>query len=241
MSFAVALQDVSFGYDVRSPILQVNRLNIQRGKKIFIHGVAGSGKTTLLGLIAGILRPQRGTCEVLGRELTHLSLCDRDHHRGSEMGCIFQRFNLIPYLTVKENIELPCRVHSRRQKGISATSLDREVLQLAEKLDLHRELDSSVSGLDTGQQQRVALARAIIGKPPLIIADEPVSAHDGLPRQRFLQLLLELCGHARATLIFASHDRSLMPHFEEHISIAEINSMAPGDVSGNQRPEPAYQ
>ena len=206
MSSAVALQDVSFGYETGSPIVQVKELHIEKGKRVFLHGSSGSGKTTLLGLISGVLLPQRGSCEVLGKELTQLSLSPRDRHRGSEMGYIFQSFNLIPYLSVKENIELPCRVHAKRRKRITAPTLDEEVARIAERLDLHNYLGRGVTRLSTGQQQRVAIARAVIGRPRLVIADEPTSSLDSDRRESFLQLLLEVCDEARATLIFVSHD-----------------------------------
>ena len=120
MSSAVVMQGVSFGYEAQAPIVQVKDLRIEKGTRVFLHGSSGSGKTTLLGLISGVLLPQQGSCEVLGKELTQLSLSARDRHRGSEMGYIFQSFNLIPYLSVKENIELPCRVHPKRRIRITA-------------------------------------------------------------------------------------------------------------------------
>lgn len=225
MSFAVAMHNVSFGYEASNPVMQVKELQIERGKRVFLHGASGSGKTTLLGLIAGVLLPQHGTCEVLGQELTQLSLSARDRHRGSEMGYIFQSFNLIPYLSIKENIELPCRVHAKRLKRITSSSLNEEVVRIAERLDLREFLHRGVMKLSTGQQQRVAIARAIIGQPRLVIADEPTSSLDTDRQERFLHLLFEACDEARATLIFVSHDRSLMTHFDERISIAEINQV----------------
>lgn len=225
MSFAVAMQDVSFGYEARAPIMQVKELQIEKGKRVFLRGSSGSGKTTLLGLIAGVLRPQQGSCEVLGKELTELSLSARDLHRGSEMGYIFQSFNLIPYLSVKENIELPCRVHSKRRKRITAPTLDEEVVRIARHLDLHDLLDRSVTRLSTGQQQRVAIARAMIGHPRLVIADEPTSSLDVDRQERFLELLLEICDEAKTTLIFVSHDRSLMSRFDERIALSDINQV----------------
>lgn len=225
MSSAVVMQDVSFGYEARVPIVQVKDLHIEKGRRVFLHGSSGSGKTTLLGLISGVLMPQRGNCEVLGKELTQLSLSARDRHRGSEMGYIFQSFNLIPYLSVKENIELPCRVHVKRRKRITAPTLGEEVKRIAERLDIHRFLHRGVTRLSTGQQQRVAIARAVIGSPRLVIADEPTSSLDTDRQERFLELLLEVCDETRATLIFVSHDRSLMSHFDERISLSEINQV----------------
>jgi putative ABC transport system ATP-binding protein len=141
------------------------------------------------------------------------------------MGYIFQRFNLIPYLSVKENIELPCRIHAKRRKRIIAPTLEEEVRRIAERLDISQFLDRGVTRLSTGQQQRVAIARAVIGSPRLVIADEPTSSLDTDRQERFLQLLLEVCDEARATLIFVSHDRSLMSHFDERIALSDINQV----------------
>jgi putative ABC transport system ATP-binding protein len=225
MPDAVHMQNVVFGYEPGNPILQVDSLRVEEGKRVFLYGPSGSGKTTLLGLITGILQPQQGSCEVLGKEMTKLSMSARDKHRGSEMGYIFQSFNLIPYLTVRQNIDLPCRVHEARRKRILSPTLEQEVVRIAGRLELHTHLDRGVKKLSTGQQQRVAIARAVIGRPSLVIADEPTSALDTDRRERFLELLFEVCDEAKATLIFVSHDRSLMTRFDEQISIADVNHL----------------
>ena len=223
-SAAVALADISFSYARNgAPLLRVPALQIDRGERIFLYGPSGSGKSTLLGLIAGVLVPQRGSVEVLGKDLTRLSLSARDRHRGSEMGYIFQSLNLIPYLNVRENIALPCEVHAERRKRIVAGSLHDEVTRLAQRLDLDPSLlDRPVTRLSIGQQQRVAIARAIIGRPQLIIADEPTSALDTDRREQFLELLLEICNESGSTLIFVSHDRTFMHLFGRHISLTDL-------------------
>jgi putative ABC transport system ATP-binding protein len=225
MPDAVHMHHVVFGYEPGHPILKVDDLRIAEGKRVFLYGPSGSGKTTLLGLITGILQPQQGSCEVLGKEMTKLSMSARDKHRGSEMGYIFQSFNLIPYLSVRQNIDLPCRVHERRRKRILSPTLEQEVVRIAERLEIDTHLDRGVKKLSTGQQQRVAIARAVIGRPSLVIADEPTSSLDTDRRERFLELLFEVCDEAHATLIFVSHDRSLMTRFDEQISIADINHL----------------
>lgn len=146
-----------------------------------------------------------------------------DEYRGSEMGYIFQSFNLIPYLSVRENIELPCRVHRRRRQRIASASLEQETERIARRLDIDGFLDRSVRKLSTGQQQRVAIARAVIGRPPLVIADEPTSSLDANRREQFLDLLFEVCDEANATVIFVSHDQSLMARFDSQVAIADIS------------------
>ena len=221
---AVHLQDVVFGYDPKTPILRIDELVLEEGKRVFLYGPSGSGKTTLLGLITGILQPQQGSCMVLGKELTNMSMPARDQHRGSEMGYIFQSFNLIPYLTVRQNVALPCHVHERRRR-IAAPTVREEVERLVRRLGLEKQIDRSVKKLSTGEQQRVAIARAVIGKPSLVIADEPTSSLDVNRQQAFLELLFEVCEEAGATLIFVSHDRSLMERFDERIGLGEISRM----------------
>src|ERR1700742_3215715 len=118
MPDAVYMHSVVFGYEPGNPVLQVDSLRVGEGKRIFLYGPSGSGKTTLLGLMTGILQPQQGSCLVLGKDMTKMSMSARDIHRGSEMGYIFQSFNLIPYLSVRDNVELPCRIHENRRKRI---------------------------------------------------------------------------------------------------------------------------
>ena len=222
---AIHLRDVVFGYDQKTPVLRLDELAVEAGKRVFLYGPSGSGKTTLLGLITGVLQPQRGSCQVLGNELTAMSMGARDQLRGSQMGYIFQSFNLIPYLTVRQNVGLPCQAHARRRKHIVAGSVAQEVERLVQRLGLEPYLDRNVTKLSTGQQQRVAIARAVIGRPSLVIADEPTSSLDSDRQQAFLELLFEVCDEARATLVFVSHDRSLMQRFDEQIALNQINQV----------------
>jgi putative ABC transport system ATP-binding protein len=221
------LQDVTFSYERTAPLLQIDELQIDEGERVFLHGPSGSGKTTLLGIVAGVLRANTGEVQVLGKELRRMSSSARDRHRGAEMGFIFQSFNLIPYLSVRENIALPCYVHAKRMKRITASTLDGEISRIAGRLDLEAFLQKPVTKLSTGQQQRVAIARAVIGAPRLVIADEPTSSLDRDRQESFLRLLIEVCDEARSTLIFVSHDSSLMSRFERHISVSEINQVVP--------------
>ena len=222
---AVHLQDVTFSYEQNAPLLQIDELLIDEGERVFLYGPSGSGKTTLLGIVAGVLRADTGEVQVLGKDMRRMSPSARDRHRGAEMGYIFQSFNLIPYLSVRENIALPCYVHARRMKRIMASTLDGEIARIAGRLDLAEFLHKPVTKLSTGQQQRVAIARAVIGAPRLVIADEPTSSLDRDRQESFLRLLIEVCDEARSTLIFVSHDSSLMSRFERHVSVPEINQV----------------
>ncbi|AEU37773.1 ABC transporter ATP-binding protein [Granulicella mallensis] len=225
---AIQLRDVRFSYKPDSLTLGIDELTIASGRRVFLHGPSGSGKTTLLSIISGVLTPQSGSVHIVGQDLKKLSASGRDTLRGSRIGYIFQGFNLIPYLTVAENIALPCQLHPIRRNRISAATVNSEVARLARRLEIHTHLDAPVTELSTGQQQRVAIARAIIGSPELVIADEPTSSLDTDRREAFLDLLNEVITDAirqdnsKTTLLFVSHDRSLANHFDESISLEEI-------------------
>lgn len=160
---------------------------------------------------------------MLGKDMRRMSPSARDRHRGAEMGYIFRNFNLIPYLSVHENIALPCYAYAKRMKRMIASALDGEVLRIAERLNLGECLQKPAAKLRVDEQQRIALARAVIGAPRLVIADEPTSLLDRDQQEYFLRLLIEICTEIRSTLIFASHDRLLMSGFERYISMREMN------------------
>jgi putative ABC transport system ATP-binding protein len=227
-SSAIHFQNVLFGYKSNHPVLSVDEFEVPTGSRIFLHGPSGSGKTTLLSLISGVLTPQQGSVTVLGQNLTTLSASQRDTLRGSRIGYIFQGFNLIPYLSVADNIALPCGLHRIRRTRILASTIHEEVVRLTQRLGIHTHLNAPVTELSTGQQQRVAIARAIIGAPELVIADEPTSSLDSDARDAFLDLLNEAIDDAKThdkaktTLLFVSHDRSLATHFDEMVSIAQF-------------------
>lgn len=224
---AVELEDVRFGYRPDAPVLEIARLRIERGERVFVFGPSGSGKTTLLGLLAGVLAAPQGRVAVLGHDLSRMRGARRDAFRAEHMGYIFQMFNLIPYLSVRENIALPCRLSRARLRRLGAIPLDAAIDALAARLEIGALLRAPVTELSVGQQQRVAAARALIGAPELVIADEPTSALDADLRERFVELLFESCAAAGATLVFVSHDRSLLPLFDRALSLPELNAVRP--------------
>ena len=190
---------------------------------MFIQGASGSGKSTLLGLLGGVLVPQAGTVRVLGTDLAALSGRARDRFRVDHIGFIFQQFNLIPYLSVLDNVLLPCRLSARRASALRRP-LVAEAEHLLAELDLDRALWSRrAAALSVGQQQRAAAARALIGTPELVIADEPASALDAARQAGFLKLLRAQCAASRATLIFVSHDERLARHFTRSIALESLN------------------
>jgi putative ABC transport system ATP-binding protein len=223
----VECEGLRFRYEGGPEVLHIPSLVIGYKERIFLYGPSGSGKTTLLGLLAGVLRSTAGSVRVLGRDLTRLSSAQRDAFRGSHIGYIFQLFNLIPYLSVGENIVLPCRLHRERRQRLGGQSLEAAAGVAAERLGILPLLHQQVTKLSVGEQQRVAAARALIGAPGVILADEPTSSLDHDHRERFLELLFECADEAGSTLIFVSHDRTLMPLFHHAVSLSDINRAQP--------------
>jgi len=225
---AIDITAVRFAWKPSSPpVLDIPELQINGGERVFIEGPSGSGKTTLLSILAGIATPQQGAVSVLGKRLDAMTGAQRDGFRADHLGVIFQMFNLIPYLTIQENVTLACRFSRRRlEKAVLRSgSVEEEARRLLRHLDLdHPDLLSRpVTELSVGQQQRVATARALLGAPEIIIADEPTSALDAAHRQEFIELLFEECRNEQTTLLFVSHDTSLAAMFDQRVRLSEIN------------------
>ena len=218
------LNDIQFKYSPSAKFsLKLDAFSIEKNTQIFIEGPSGCGKTTFLNLLTGLLSPNHGSIQVLGTDITLLNQSNCDRFRADHFGIIFQLFNLIPYLSVLENIILPCSFSSlRKQKAMTLHGgLNQAAKYLCNELEIEDYLISKpVHQLSIGQQQRVAIARAFIGQPEIIIADEPTSALDSNRKDQFMSLLLNECDKYQTTLIFVSHDYSLQSKFN---SIFELN------------------
>lgn len=229
---SVEIEKLSFSWDREAPAISVEHLVLKAGESVFIKGPSGSGKSTLLNLLGGVLRPDTGDIKLLGRNLNGLSASQVDHFRADHMGYIFQQFNLLPYLSVIENVVLPCRFSNlRRNRAVQQFgSIAEGAAALLKKLGFTEKLiqTSSVLALSTGQQQRVAAARALLGSPEIIIADEPTSALDTEHRDLFIDLLVEQCKELSSTLIFVSHDPYLQSHFQR---VEQLEASAQGGFS----------
>ena len=233
---AVELRQVRFSWPGSAPaVLDIDHLRIAKAGRVFLFGPSGSGKSTLLSLIGGLLAPQSGTVRILDREFSSLSGAARDRFRADHIGFIFQMFNLIPYLSVVENVCLPCGFSARRRQRAmrDSESVEAEALRLLQRLDMGSGdvLRKPVRDLSVGQQQRVAAARALIGAPELIVADEPTSSLDADRRGAFLDLLFQECGRERSALIFVSHDPSIGARFDQIVRLADINVAAASGVA----------
>lgn len=203
--------------------IDIPTFSVERAEKVFLKGASGSGKSTLLSLIAGINLASSGTLTLCDTELTALKASRRDVFRADHIGYIFQQFNLLPYLSVLDNVLLPCRFSCLRKQRVDG-DLSQEAERLLLALDLPQScLTKPVTALSIGQQQRVAAARALIGKPALLLADEPTSALDFDSRNAFISLLMKECEYAGSSLLFVSHDHTLESHFDRSVALTEIN------------------
>lgn len=206
--------------------LAIDDFRLGAGERVFLRGPSGSGKSSLLSLIGGVVTPQAGEVAVAGQVLDALSAAARDRFRADHVGFVFQLFNLLPWLSARDNILLACRFSPVRRARLAAAgrTLAQEAERLAARLDLDVGLLSRPAAqLSVGQQQRVAAARALIGRPGLVVADEPTSALDADRQQAFLDLLLEECRAAGAALLFVSHDGRLARHFDRVVDLGSIN------------------
>lgn len=222
----IELHELGFRWPGQPELLDLPSLRLERGQSLFLRGPSGSGKTTLLGLLGGVQLPCRGRVLLLGQDLAALGQGARDRFRVDHTGYIFQQFNLLPFLSVRDNVALPCQFSTlRKARAVERHgSLEEAAHTLLGRLGLASELWSRrADALSIGQQQRVAAARALIGQPELVIADEPTSALDSDAREAFLQLLFEECRAAGAGLLFVSHDQHLAARFDRTESLIDLN------------------
>lgn len=219
----IEVSNISFTWPrQQKPALTLSELNVKSNERLFVHGASGSGKSTLLSLLAGIIKPQQGSISVLNRRIERMSGPERDIFRAHHIGYIFQQFNLVPYLTVVENVTLPLRFSKLRADRVKARGQhpDSEARRLLARIGLTDDLlHRPVTDLSVGQQQRVAAARALIGSPEVVVADEPTSALDADNRENFIELLFAECRKAESTVVFVSHDSALASLFDHSISL----------------------
>lgn len=205
---AVELRRVSKSYregETERVVLCEVSLTIARGEIVVVVGRSGSGKSTLLNVIAGIDRPTSGRVVVDGTELTALDEQARTRFRRRHIGFVFQFFNLIPLLTVEENVLLPLDLNDRADaKGLARAR------ELLERVGLGDRGDSYPERLSGGEQQRVAVARALIHEPALILADEPTGTLDAETATGVLDVLDTLAREAGRTVLMVTHSREVV-------------------------------
>jgi len=202
--------------DVKRMVLNQVNLQFEPGEFVVLLGHSGSGKSTLLNLISGIDQPSSGTIRINDLAITELDEKSRTLFRRDRVGFVFQFFNLIPTLTVLENVTLPQELGGKSPRDARQSALD-----LLNQVGLGDRLDTYPDKLSGGQQQRVAIARALAHDPQVILADEPTGNLDEETGERVLELLLNLTRNTRKTLIMATHNPDIARHADRVLRVQD--------------------
>jgi putative ABC transport system ATP-binding protein len=208
---AIQLDHVSRHYTLgESTIRAVDDVSfsIASGEFLALLGSSGSGKSTLLNLMAGLDRPTSGSIHAEGRNLAELSSLDLACYRRNTVGMIFQSFNLLPRMTLEENVELPLRLAEVDRAERSA-----RVGEALERVGLSQRISHRPSELSGGEQQRAAIARALVNRPKILFADEPTGNLDSSTGEAILQLLREIQRNLGMTIVMVTHERPLAERF----------------------------
>lgn len=199
----ISLRDVHRRYDAGPAALDGVSLTVWAGEALAILGPSGSGKSTVLNLIAGLDRPSAGTVVVNGVRVDTLSEAGSARHRRASIGMVFQFFNLLDDLTVRDNVVLPAQL-----AGMARTEAHRRARDLLEALGIDRHSRAYPGRLSGGERQRVAVARALMNRPPVLLADEPTGALDTAAGADVAALLRDLNADGQ-TMVVVTHDDHL--------------------------------
>jgi len=198
----IRVQNVSKKYKDHNVLaLQNVSLNIERGKLVALMGPSGCGKTTLLNCLGGLDTPDRGNIIIGDSSLSSMNESQLTILRRQKIGFVFQFFNLLPTLSISENVALPLQLNG----GMSAKDIDVRVVHVLEKLNISERKNFYPAQLSGGEMQRTAVARAIVHKPQLILADEPTGNLDSANGVAVLNILQNLCREQNETIIMATH------------------------------------
>lgn len=222
----IELSNVTKTFSVASGAFHALRdvsLKISKGKLIAITGKSGSGKSTLINIITGIDKPTEGSVSINGMRVDKLSESELASWRGKNIGIVFQFFQLLPTLTIIENVMLPmdfCNSYPKKERKERA-------LALLEQVNIKEQADKFPSALSGGQQQRAAIARALANDPPVIVADEPTGNLDSQTASSIFELFAALTKSGK-TVIVVTHEKDFSEYFESSIAIAD------GKIVNNQ-------
>ena len=213
---AVRAERVSRHYRMGAAVIRAVdevTLEIRAGEFVALLGSSGSGKSTLLNLMAGLDRPTGGAIFANGRNLSGLSSLELARYRSRTVGMVFQSFNLLPRMTLEENVELPLRLAEvdRGERGA-------RVQEALERVRLEKRLTHRPSELSGGEQQRAALARALVNRPTILFADEPTGNLDSATGESIMLLLKEIQQKLGMTIVMVTHERPLAERFADRIA-----------------------
>ena len=212
------IRDLHFQYPASDFKIEISDIKITQGSKIAISGKSGSGKTTLIHLISGILKPQSGEILFYDKSITDMNDKEIRKHRISNIGFIFQEFELLDYLNVMDNLVLPYKIN---KSLVLDAEIKDKAKEIANRIGIGNKLDQHPKQLSGGERQRLAIARALITSPPLIIADEPTGNLDEKTSNIVMDEITDQVSYTNSTLIMISHNNELISSFDEIIDIQE--------------------
>ena len=212
------IRDLHFQYPARDFKIEISDIKFTQGSKIAISGKSGSGKTTLIHLISGILKPQSGEILFYDKSITDMNDKEIRKHRISNIGFIFQEFELLEYLNVMDNLILPYKIN---KSLVLDAEIKDKAKEIANRIGIGNKLDQHPKQLSGGERQRLAIARALITSPPLIIADEPTGNLDEKTSNIVMDEITDQVSYTNSKLIMISHNNELISSFDETIDIQE--------------------
>jgi putative ABC transport system ATP-binding protein len=225
---AVRAERVSRHYQMGTALIRAVddvTLEVRAGEFLALLGSSGSGKSTLLNLMAGLDRPTSGAIFAQGRNLSEMNPLELARYRSRTVGMVFQSFNLLPRMTLEENVELPLRL-AEVDRGERAGRV-RETL---ERVRLEKRLTHRPSELSGGEQQRAALARALVNCPTLLLADEPTGNLDSATGESIMVLLCKIQQSLGMTIVLVTHERPLAERFADRIASVADGKLASDGV-----------
>lgn len=211
----VRAEHVSRHYEMGSSVIRAVddiTLAVHTGEFVALLGSSGSGKSTLLNLMAGLDRPTGGAIFANGKNLSEMNSLELARYRSKTVGMVFQSFNLLPRMTLEENVELPLRLAE-----VDRADRGKRVADALERVKLDKRLTHRPSEMSGGEQQRAALARALVNRPTILFADEPTGNLDTTTGETILQLLKEIQGNLGMTIVMVTHERPLAEKFADRI------------------------
>jgi putative ABC transport system ATP-binding protein len=241
----IRAENVRKTYDtgkVRVEALRGVDLEVRRGEMVAVMGPSGSGKTTLLNTLSGLDEIDEGVIEIDGRDLAKMKDRERTMYRASNMGFVFQFYNLLPVLTAVENVEMPLLLNGER---INAKVARQKARGSLEAVGLATQADQLPAELSGGQRQRVTIARALVNQPAIVWADEPTGDLDSRTAQEIMDLMRKLNQENGQTFVIVTHDPEIGAQCDRIITIrdglcegCEAQKVAAGDVAGNGHGSP---
>jgi len=214
---AIQLDQVSRHYLMGESVIRAVdnvSVTVPTGEFLALLGSSGSGKSTLLNLIAGLDRPSSGSVMAHGQDLSKMSSLEVARYRRQTVGMVFQSFNLLPRMTLEENVELPLRLAE-----VDRSERSTRVREALQRVELEKRIGHRPSELSGGEQQRTAIARALVNRPKILLADEPTGNLDSATGESILSLLREIQQNLGMTIVMVTHERILAERFADRLAV----------------------